>query len=179
MTDMTSRTEARWARAVRFIARMRSRFAWHALVLLLVGTVLILAADVPSGIATAQEMPPPPASPPQVPGNLSIKYGETASIDDGALQLAFVHVDEDSRCPKEVLCVWQGRAQVQVHAILDGVDQGDLALSTLSMTPSGGQPGDVAVGRYALKMVGLTPYPSVNAKPAPEEYVLLLDVARS
>jgi hypothetical protein len=43
---------------------------------------------------------------------VKIPLGETVRLDDVAI--TFVKVIEDSRCPKNVTCIWQGRIIVQV-----------------------------------------------------------------
>ena len=50
-----------------------------------------------------------PASPQIV---IKIAFGETVTA--GNVILKFVEVLEDSRCPKDIVCVWAGRAKVKV-----------------------------------------------------------------
>ena len=49
---------------------------------------------------------------------VKIPLGETVRLDDVAL--TFVKVLEDSRCPKNVTCIWQGRIIVQVAVKREG-----------------------------------------------------------
>ena len=49
----------------------------------------------------------------------SLRIGETAGIKGEQLQIRFLEVSEDSRCPRNVTCVWEGRA-VAVIEVLKG-----------------------------------------------------------
>jgi hypothetical protein len=149
-------------------------FGYRWFVLLLSMTA-VLVTPIPSGAALADEGTTPAPSRP----DLQIPYSRRASVDDGALQLTFATIDEDSRCPREVMCVWQGRALIRVQAVLDGVDQGDLALTTTVVPRNGPSSADVTVGPYTLRLVGMTPYPSVNQKPGKDEYIAIIRVTRS
>jgi hypothetical protein len=151
--------------------------AWRFFALLLIVSVLFAAIpfatasasdDVNTPVAADEMEPAAPA------GDVQVPYLQTVTIDDGALKLTLVAVDEDSRCPKEVLCVWQGRALVRLQATLNGVDQGQIPMTTTVVQGNGPSTADVAVGPYTLRLIGMTPYPSVNQKPSPDQYVAIL-----
>jgi hypothetical protein len=93
--------------------------------LLLAALVLPLFA---AGCATSRSVEPKPAetvetgesapapagrlaAPPTV-GNVRVPLGETVQHDGHAL--GFAAITEDSRCPAEMTCVWQGRAKVDL-----------------------------------------------------------------
>ena len=40
--------------------------------------------------------------------SFSLAIGQSASIDGEGLGIKFVDISADSRCPLEVLCIWQG-----------------------------------------------------------------------
>lgn len=40
----------------------------------------------------------------------TLRIGETASIKGEQLRIQFLEISEDSRCPRNVTCVWEGRA---------------------------------------------------------------------
>lgn len=122
--------------------------------------------------AETEEAAPPEAAAPDVqagtPADLIFLVGQTSSFDDGALQLTFVAVDEDSRCPRQVACIWQGRAVVSFQAVVDGIDRGVHVLSTL---PARSQetPGDTPVDPYALSLIDVSPYPTAGHPTPPEQ----------
>ena len=138
----------------------------------LLAVTLLFGSTLPARAAQADDEAP--AAP-----DLQIPYGQMASVDDGALKLTFVALDEDSRCPREVMCVWQGRAVIRLRAVLDGADQGEVALTTTVVPRTSPSTVDVAVGPYTLRLVGLTPYPSVNQKPGKDEYIAIVRLTRS
>jgi hypothetical protein len=104
---------------------------------------------------------------------INISLGETITIENH--QLKFVKVLEDSRCPKEVTCIWAGRAKVQVEVWKNGEDsilkelifgqvkQGESKDLTLFTSE-----GSIVKG-YVLK-----PYPSSEVSSDEREYVLLI-----
>jgi hypothetical protein len=46
---------------------------------------------------------------------IKVPLGETIQLKFGYVK--FIEVLEDSRCPKEVTCVWEGRARVMVEVV--------------------------------------------------------------
>ena len=79
----------------------------------------------PSGEVVAQTPAPSPAptpSPPQIPapaptpevtpGTVVLGFGDEATIAPGT-QLRFLRVVNDSRCPKDVQCVWAGEVTIE------------------------------------------------------------------
>ncbi len=109
-----------------------------------------------------------PADRPRTPADLVFQVGQSSSIDGGALQLTFVGVDEDSRCPRQVACIRQGRAVVRFQAVVDGIDRGVHLLTTL---PARSQepPGDTLVDPYALSLIEVSPYPTASQPTPPEQ----------
>jgi hypothetical protein len=150
---------------------------------LVVGALLLGAASFATVFAGNEDSITPATSdqpePPASTGDLQIPYGQTASLDADALQLTFVGVDEDSRCPREVMCVWQGRAVIRLTAVLNGADQGEVLLTTTVLPGKSPSTADAAVGPFTLHLIGMTPYPSTSQKVALEQYVALLRVTRA
>jgi hypothetical protein len=77
--------------------------------------------------------------------------------------VTLVQVEEDSRCPKDVLCVWMGRALVRLQATVDGQDKGQVT-ATLMPGSQKPQPSDLdaVVERYVLSLADLQPYPAAS-----------------
>ena len=132
----------------------------HGLVLAAIGLIVGVTSLTASAAESEQTQEPAPvvASVPRSPADVQLKVGKSATVDDGALKITLLAVTEDSRCPKDVLCVWSGRAVVVLHVELDGVDQGD-AKATLMPGRQGPSDLDAAVGRYILGLTDLQPYP--------------------
>ena len=116
----------------------------------------------------------------QTPADVQLHVGETTTLDGGALQVTLVQVEEDSRCPMKVLCVWTGRAVVRLHATVDGVDKGEVTASLYPGPQSQGpSEHDAVVDRYLISLVDVQPYP-VAGQPQPlDQRVATLHVAVS
>ena len=50
-----------------------------------------------------------------------LKIGQSAVIRGEDLQISFIEVSEDSRCPRNVTCVWEGRVVAAVELCKDGL----------------------------------------------------------
>jgi hypothetical protein len=83
---------------------------------------------------------------------LRIALGAQASADGGRIVITFLDRVNDSRCPANVVCVWQGNAEVRLR-----VRVGSNTIVTPLHTTL--DPARVAVGGYSLHLAGLTPYP--------------------
>ena len=102
-----------------------------------------------SMVAFSQEQP---SSTPQIVFKVSL--GETLTVGD--IDLKFVEVLEDSRCPKDAVCVWAGQARVHVTVSGDRITTKklDLIVDEKEKNILGVFEG------FTFKAVGLTPYPS-------------------
>ena len=87
------------------------------------------------------------------------------------LVIKFVEVSEDSRCPKGVTCVWEGRVTALVEISTDGSSQ-QLELTEPGLTD--------APARETFKVYEITykvgPYPEVGKEISADEYRLLITV---
>ena len=80
--------------------------------------------------------------------------GETAVIAARNMEITFVEVPEDSRCPEDAVCVWAGNALVQLEVVRDGVE---LAIGL--NTTEGPESAPVA-DNLELALEGLGPMPT-------------------
>jgi hypothetical protein len=110
-----------------------------------------------------------------VPADVELHVGDVATFDGGALQVALVQVEEDSRCPSNVMCVWQGRAVVRLHATVDGVDRGEV---TASLDPGSQRSPDLdaVVDRYVISLTDLQPYPQTGQSQPIDQRVATMHV---
>ncbi|WP_019634187.1 hypothetical protein [Actinomadura atramentaria] len=76
--------------------------------------------------------------------------GESVRVRGAPLTLTFVRVAGDSRCPREVQCVWQGDATV----VLRGAE-GNRATDHELHTAAG--PAEAAVGGHRVRLTALAP----------------------
>ena len=82
--------------------------------------------------------------------NFEIKYNY-----ENNLVLRMDSVLNDSRCPSNVQCVWEGNAEVRFLFTVDSI-QTDFVLNT-----HGGSKfnSDTIIGGYSIKLLNLSPYP--------------------
>ncbi len=78
---------------------------------------------------------------------------------------------EDSRCPADVLCVWQGEAKISVNVTKDSQDLGNFVLSTLE------EKSTQRFDSFTIKLVEVQPYPYSNKEIMLSDYVITLVVS--
>jgi hypothetical protein len=98
---------------------------------------------------------------------VKIAIGETATFKKAIVK--FLKVVEDSRCPADVNCIWEGQATVLVEVTEVGkettqVELGFGKIKNVSLFSSEG---------YSLEGISLNPYPSANTSEK-IEYSLLV-----
>jgi len=96
-----------------------------------------------------------------------IKLHQRLSIDD--LDVEFSEI-EDSRCPSDVTCIWEGRASITLH-IYNQTQYQTIILTTGENTTS-------YVDSYEINLIDILPYP-VSTKDISEEYVATISVSKS
>jgi len=125
-----------------------------ALLLALAGT-----AESQSGSSGAPVRVIPPAV-------VVLEEGQSAELgapgSPGAVVVTFRRVTSDSRCPRNVRCVWAG--EVVVRLTCTGEASGELPL-TLPGSEAAPTAGDA--GRYRITLLEVTPYP-VHGEPRAE-----------
>ena len=50
----------------------------------------------------------------------SLYFGQTAEIKGEKLEITFVEIPEDSRCPSDVTCIWEGRVRCRLEMKYQG-----------------------------------------------------------
>jgi hypothetical protein len=127
------------------------------------GAPSVTAADV---LPTASPMLDAPHAGVIRDGVVRLGLGDHVVID-GRLSLSFTAVVEDSRCPTDVQCVWEGQATVEVAASAVGLEPATLGLST--------HPDFGSVATYdgaAIELLDLLPYPTSTGLDGPYEVLL-------
>ena len=104
-----------------------------------------------------------------------LRVGERVRVQHAGLELHFVEVGEDSRCPSNalILCVWEGDAAVVVEITpFQRTTRTDTLHTTLD-------PKEVDVGSLVLRLERLDPYPE-DVTPIPvDDYVASLVLTNS
>lgn len=113
-----------------------------------------------------------PTSPtPGVPlgRDFALKPGETVAIQGTRLTVGFESVLDDSRCPADVVCVWQGEAVLALR-VSEGGEPSRLDLTTNAP--------EKRVGSYRIRLARVEPYPFAAKPIEPGDYRVILTVTR-
>ncbi len=96
---------------------------------------------------------------------VSLGVGQSAVFAGEGLAVRFLGIPQDSRCPKDVTCVWAGEVKVLVEAVLNGrfLGRHELVLG------AGGPSATVTLDGYVVQLLKLEPYPT-SAGIAPDAY---------
>ena len=97
--------------------------------------------------------------------SFALAPGQTAEIKRSDTRITFRQVREDSRCPTDVTCVWEGDAKVEVVIVHAGVPDETKLLSIKAPN------NETRVGNLTIRFVGLTPVPRQSDAGAPKNYL--------
>ena len=102
----------------------------------------------------------------------SLSIGQKAIIKGEKLELTFVRVTEDSRCPKGATCVWEGRATSVVSIVSNNTTEIELSEPGLTASPY----------QYIFRDYWITfhllPYPEVGKEITSDQYRLQMSVSK-
>lgn len=107
---------------------------------------------------------------------LKIRAGRSVTFKGEDLRLRFLRVAEDSRCPKNVECVWAGNAAVLVEVGAKGGGRSRTLRLNTNASPE--RPAEAKHGAYTVRLVALGPYPRDARKIRQGEYTAALLVVR-
>jgi hypothetical protein len=108
-------------------------------------------------------------------GEFQIAYGQAVQAELSGITIIFSAVS-DSRCPLDVVCVWEGEVIITLEVWLNGRNLGSMDIKAPPATPVRGTITDPTTNyMYMLECLAVDPYPaSALNPPAPEEYVATL-----
>ena len=103
----------------------------------------------------------------------SVNIGQTARIDSEDLEIEFIDIVGDSRCPKGVTCIWAGEVTAKV-----AINTGN-SLDELLLTEHGLSNGKATAVYQKYRLVyHVEPYPEQGITIAKDQYQLLIMVSR-
>ena len=85
---------------------------------------------------------------------ITINYGQTLFNSQEDISIKFDSLLSDSRCPVNVVCVWEGDAEIKIHFIKKD-ESSNLFLHTNKNYPN----SDTARFYYKVTLIDLLPYP--------------------
>ncbi|MGH9878878.1 MAG: hypothetical protein ACRD5H_14700, partial [Nitrososphaerales archaeon] len=103
-----------------------------------------------------------------------LKIGQTAFIESKNIKLRFLNVTEDSRCPADAVCVWEGQVTVLLNVMHNEEGLGDFDLTirggdkNLAIKPFDG---------YSIQLMKVDPYPFASRPTELTDYVATLQVS--
>lgn len=101
-------------------------------------------------------------------GTMEIRFQRCAEgkIASDNLKLCFDSVIEDSRCPANAMCIWQGAA-VARFVFTKNNETASFRLSTINMAPN--YIKDTVVLGYKIEFINMSPYPGTVPSPIPNK----------
>lgn len=136
-----------------------------ALLLALAGTATACASDGGTRPSPGSEYGAP----------FVVGVGDTLAIGGDGLTLRFEGVSNDSRCPTDVTCIWEGEALVALRAQAPSQDARTLELRVLG---GGGSEAAEYAGRFVVQVTKLEPAPVSTSQIPAGAYKATLVVTR-
>ena len=131
-------------------------------------TLLALVLALSAGCSSQ-----PPLTSVAIGETVTLRVAESATVEPRNVVLQFSEVVTDSRCPTDVVCVWEGDAEVSVRAVAADGSSGDLRLHTKSGSEAARFAG------LTVRLVSLEPSPREGTPPRQADYVLTLEIGGS
>lgn len=107
----------------------------------------------------------------QPPESVSIRAGQRKSAVKGRLKIKFLSVEEDSRCPEGVQCIWAGNAKIKI-SVSGMYETKTLELNT-NMAPQ-----SVTMDCWAIEIESLLPAKDAEKATDQKAYVANLKITR-
>lgn len=135
------------------------------------GLIVLLFAL--AAVSCARRAAPEPLVPVQLDTLFTLRAGQEAAVEGTRLQLRFVSVTGDSRCPIDVTCVWAGDARTELVLTCDDGVVEALDLHTFV------EPRSADVCGYRVALERLDPVPRSERTITQEQYVAEFRVTRA
>ncbi len=102
---------------------------------------------------------------------VTLAPGMLVAVNGAGMTLRFVAVTEDSRCPRDVTCIWAGEVKAQIE-----IQESTKAAWQVEILEG----GSAAAGAFRVTLVRIEPQPTSSARIAPQDYraTLKTDKAR-
>ena len=130
---------------------------------------MMLLAACASGGGTAPTSPTP-----GVNEEFTLAPGQAATVKDAQVRITFERVTDDSRCPTDVTCIWEGDATV-VLRIKETADEVTREVHTQGDPPRSRK---APAGDYVVTLVRLDPMPRSTAPIEASAYRATLLIGR-
>jgi hypothetical protein len=132
-------------------------------------SLILLFACLIFATACDEKSPVGPSIP--LDREFTLAPGETAAIENASLQVQFVNVSGDSRCPADAVCIQGGDALVHIRATRASTVELNLHTGDLSKASA-------TYAGFRIELVQLQPYPFSSRTIQPGEYRATLKVTQ-
>ena len=105
-------------------------------------------------------------------GMTEVRVGQKGCDAESGIEIEFVRVVEDSRCPEGVDCIWAGRAVIEVKAGKAGATSETLTLST------DGEDKSFEFAGYRIHLEKIAPYPKEGSQIAEDAYTATFKIEK-
>ena len=102
-----------------------------------------------------------------------IQYGQELIVKGQGLKVKFTSVGDDSRCPANATCAWEGDAKIVI-----GVSRANARMSRLELHTNQKYTQAGKYRQYVIKLVALDPYPRTGVERKMGDYVATLLIKR-
>ena len=143
------------------IGKMKGRAVWMAAVVALAacaGSTDVAVDDIGRTVVEA-------------PVEVALDAGQEITLQGTVVRVAFLRVPEDSRCPVDVVCVWEGNAVVEIGVTVGSGPTVPIQLNTAL------EPRSVRSGGHDFTVVSLDPVQRSGSTIEPSEYRVRVRVA--
>ena len=103
---------------------------------------------------------------------VSLKIDQTLEIESENLEIKFLGMTSDSRCPKGTDCVWAGQVIVMVNVWKAGENLGEFEL----IDTNDGRVSPTQVDNYEIFLLKVKPYREVNKIINTKDYIITIKV---
>ena len=126
--------------------------------------VAVLAACSSGGYAPTGSGNPSPSA-----QSVSVRVGDTAAVGSTGVTITFLRVAEDSRCPLNAVCVWEGNGRVALTLSSGYGATKDVSLNTTT------EPRETVFSGLRIALAALNPHPT-GEPTDPDDYVATFEV---
>jgi hypothetical protein len=127
----------------------------------------------PAPEANSADVPVKPDMLAEIATPFDLPYADTALVESNELFITFAEVIEDSRCPKNVQCMWEGAVEVELTLIQAGKTP---VTGTLRLVGGIQQSSGELLPGYTFNLLQVEPYPVDGNDIDLQSYVITLDI---
>lgn len=103
-----------------------------------------------------------------------LRPNQTAS-EPNNIDVKFLNVTDDSRCPSDVTCIWQGKSTITINVVKSSQNVGNFSLTS----GLGDKNATVQIlDGYFLHLTKIEPYPKSGTKISLSDYVATFELSK-